>query len=168
MSDRYKTYDDELLHAFRNAPEDLQANWLGALGDGQRRRLMRSGYGALLAYPALGLAVAALVFAVGEKPLAPIQWILMAVVLVGSAAGGVVGLRRRQAAVAAGQVHRVSGPIQLWRPARGAWRLSVGELDFLVPVPLHHLKHGASYHVFFAPDARQIVAMVPEDAGYQR
>jgi hypothetical protein len=167
MSERYPTYDDEMLAIFRNTPDDLTANWQGVLSEGQRDRLLRNGYHSLIAYPALGLAAVAVVFAVGEKPLAFVQWFLMALIVVGSCIGGLVGLKRRQQAIVTGRVERVSGPIHVYRAGRqGSWRVRIQEVDLGLPVAMHHVKQGGAYHVFYAPEARQIIAMQPDNVGY--
>jgi hypothetical protein len=156
-----------MLAIFRNTPDDLTANWQGVLSEAQRHRLLRNGYQSLIAYPALGLAAAAIVFAVGEKPLVFVQWFLMALILAITSGVGLMGLKRRQQAIVTGRVERVSGPIHVYRAGRsGPFRIHVQEVDLLLPVAMHHLKQGGTYHVFYAPEARQIIAMQPENVSY--
>jgi hypothetical protein len=69
---------EDLLRLFRLGPEDLEANRRGMLSQRQARYLVQRGVRNLLGSLVIGLALAAILYAVASKPLAPIQWILAA------------------------------------------------------------------------------------------
>jgi hypothetical protein len=69
---------EELLRRFHLGPEDLEANQRGLLSQRQARYLIQSGVRNLLGSLLISLALAAILYAVAGKPLAPIQWILAA------------------------------------------------------------------------------------------
>jgi hypothetical protein len=67
---------EELLRRFHLGPEDLEANRRGMLSQRQARYLVQSGVRNLLGSLGIGLALAAILYGVASKPLAPIQWLL--------------------------------------------------------------------------------------------
>ena len=94
----------ELLHVFHIGPDDLATNRSGALSPGQRQRLARSAIWNLVGVVAIGLALAAVLWLVADKPLAPVQWILAGALVVAAAAVGVAQTARLRTDVRAGRV----------------------------------------------------------------
>lgn len=67
---------EELLRLMRLSQEDLEANRAGGLSQCQTRSIVHSGLRNLLGALLIGLALAAILYAVASKPPAPIQWLL--------------------------------------------------------------------------------------------
>ena len=152
----------ELLKVFDIGPEDLEANRVGALGQRQARRLLRSGHWNLVGAVFIGLALAAILYWVARKPLAPVQWILAAGLFVAAMITGIVYFRRVRAAVAEGRVQCLTGPVQTRMQRRAGWYLSVAGRSFRLPVRFWHVRNGRSYRVYVSPQPNVIVAMEPD------
>lgn len=91
---------EELLRRFHLGPEDLEANRRGMLSQRQVRYLVQSGVRNLLGSLIIGLALAAILYGVASKPLAPSQWILAAALAAAALTIGFIDyLRTRRAAV---------------------------------------------------------------------
>lgn len=146
-----------------NGPDDLAANRLGHLGDGQRHRLVRA------ARVELGLAVlgvgilAAIVLFVANRPYKPAQ--LVAAGLVGAALLG-VGinhyLRVRQSLD--GGVECVEGPVEIRLQRQNGYWLHVADRQFRLPVRPWHVAPGERYRVYVATRSSRIVAFEPSQA----
>src|SRR5690349_23966979 len=100
---------EELLRRFRLDQEDLEANRRGQLSQRQARALLRSGVRNLLGALLIGLALAAILYAVASKPLAPIQWILAAVLAIAALIVGAIDFRRTWQAASEARVECLTG-----------------------------------------------------------
>ena len=153
---------DDLLGVFHLESGDLEANRAGKLGEGQARRLVRSGYWNVVAALFGGICLAAILYWVARKPLAPVQWILASGLFLAALAVGIGYMRRTRAAVAEGRVECVTGPVRAQRAGKAGWYLHVADRSFRLPVRPGHVRNGMQYRVYFAPRADVIVAMEPE------
>jgi hypothetical protein len=160
-----RSHRDELLKAFHMGPEDLTANRAGSLGPNQARRLVRSGYWNLAGVAVIVFGLLAIMWAVAEKPLKPVQWVLVTILIVGGVILGAVQFRRLRASVAAGAVECITGMVRVRLRGRAGWYLYVGDRDFHLPIQRWHLPVEAPYRVYIAPRAKRVVAMEPEGWG---
>jgi hypothetical protein len=153
---------DELLHAFHIDAADLAANRSGILGSRQAQLLRRSAAGALAGAAAAGLGLAAILWLVADKPLAPVQWIVSGLLFAAIATVGIVYAGRLRAAVRAGRVDCISGIVRVRRRGRAGWFLDVDDRSFRLPVRFWHLPVEAPYRVYVAPRPNRVVAMEPD------
>jgi hypothetical protein len=158
-------HTDELLHAFHLDAGDLAANRSGVLGSRQVQALRRSAVGALGGAAAAGLGLAAILWLVADKPLAPVQWIIAGLLFAAVATVGVVSAGRLGSAVRSGRVDCVTGVVRVRRRGRAGWFLDVGDRSFRLPVRFWHLPVEAPYRVYVAPSANRVVAMEPDGWG---
>lgn len=153
---------EELLRRFHLDREDLEANRHGQLSQRQARALVRSGVRNLLGALLIGLALAAILYAVASKPLAPIQWILAAVLAAAALVVGAIDFRRTRQAASEARVECLTGAIRVQMRSRAGWNLLIDGQSFRLPVHIWDVKNGASYRVYIAPTARRIVALEPD------
>jgi hypothetical protein len=153
---------EELLRRFHLDREDLEANRRGQLSQRQARALVRSGVRNLLGALLIGLALAAILYAVASKPLAPIQWILAAVLAAAALVVGAIDFRRTRQAASEARVECLTGAIRVQMRSRAGWYLLIDGQSFRLPVHIWDVKNGASYGVYIAPKARRIVALEPD------
>ena len=151
----------ELLRAFRIQPEDLDANHAGRLGPAQGRGLLRSGSANLAGAFLIGVLLAAILYGVAAKPLAPIQWILGILLFVIVLIVGIRYFLQTRAAVSEGRVESLVGQVHVHSRGRAGWYLSIGGQSFHLPIRPWHIQQGAPYRVYFVPSTRTIVAMAP-------
>lgn len=156
------SHRDDILGLFHLGPDDLDANRQGALSQRQARALAQSGVRNLLGALLIGLALAVIVYAVANKPLVPVQWILASLLAAAVLAVGAVDYRRTRLAARDGRVECLSGPIRLQSQGRAGWYLHVAGQSFKLPVHFWQLKNDAPYRVYVAPAARRIVALEPD------
>lgn len=151
---------DELLQAFRISVEDLEANRAGKLGVTQQRTLLRSGTLNVVAAFLLGGLLVAILYAVAERPLAPVQWILGAVLV---AALLVIGIRyfvQTRTAVTKAQVECVRGPVRVSRRSR-AFYANIADRSFRLPIFPRFVHANMEYRVYIVPETESVVAMEP-------
>jgi hypothetical protein len=155
-------YRGELLRVFKAGEDDLVANRQGLLSPGQRQRMVRSGYIQLALAVVGGVALMALVFAVADKPMKPIQYILafgLAAVLL---AIGAVYCLRANADAASGTVEVVAGTVYKQMRGRAGWYLIVGDRSFKLPVQPWHVQNDAAHRLYVTPKAKRVIAMEPD------
>ncbi len=151
---------EELLQAFRISPEDLAANRAGQLGEVQRRKLLWSGTVNVLAACFLGCLLIAIMYAVAERPLAPIQWILGSVMLAAVLILGIYYFRQTRAAVAAGRVECVRGVIRVSRRSK-AFYANIAGGSYRLPIFPRYLRAGMEYRVYIVTQTQSVVAVEP-------
>ena len=155
----------DLHAALHLAPSDLDANRGGELSQGQRQRLRRSGLWNVVGAVTVALLLAAILFAVAEKPLKPVQWGLAGLLAIGTLITGGVMMRRLRTDAMDGRVDCVAGPVRVFSQRRSGYFVEVGGETFRLPVHPGHVRNGARYRVYVTPAARRIVAMEPDEAG---
>ncbi len=153
---------EELLRRFHLDREDLEANRRGLLSRRQARSLVRSGVRNLLGSLLIGLALAAILYAVASKPLAPIQWILAAALATAALVVGALDHRRTRLAASEARVECLTGAIRVQMRGRAGWYLLIDGQSFKLPVHIWDVKNDAPYRVYIAPKARRIVALEPD------
>jgi hypothetical protein len=151
----------ELLAAFRIGPEDLAANRAGRLGPRQTVRLRRSVLTTLLLTAALLAGLVLILAFVATGPFTPLRWTVIGLAAAGLVAAGVHSSRGLVAAVRAGVVERIDGPVTVRMRGRSGWWLHVRDRSFRLPVRFWHVGPDLPYHVYVAPAAARIVAMEP-------
>jgi hypothetical protein len=156
------TYRDELLQAFHMGADDLDANRSGRLGDGQVKRLQRSGLYALLLGIVMAAGVVALILLVASRPLKAVQIILLIALSGAALTIGVVMFRRGRQAAARNDVECVTGATYAQMRGRAGWYLVVGERSFRLPIRFWHVENGAPYRVYYTPTGNLVVAMEPD------
>ena len=153
---------EELLRRFRLDQEDLEANRRGMLSQRQARSLVRSGVRNLLGALLIGLVLAAILYAVASKPLAPIQWILAAALAIAVLVVGALDEHRTRLAASEARVECLTGAIRVHMRGRAGWYLLIDGQSFKLPVHIWDVKNDAPYRVYIAPKARRIVALEPD------
>ncbi|MFN8490690.1 MAG: hypothetical protein U0350_24075 [Caldilineaceae bacterium] len=151
---------DELLQAFRIAPEDLVANRAGRLGESQRRKLLWSGTVNVVAACFLGFLLIVILYAVAERPLAPIQWILGSGLLAAVLIIGLYYFWQTRTAVADGRVECVQGAIRVSRRSK-AFYANIAGGSYRLPIFPRHLRAGMEYRVYVVPQTQSVVAVEP-------
>ena len=151
---------DELLQAFRISTEDLAANRVGRLGVIQRRALLRSGTVSVTVAFLFGLLLIAILYAVAERPLAPIQWILGSGMFAGLLIIGIRYFRQTRAAVADDRVECMCGVIRVSRRSKTFYANIAGR-SFRLPIFPRHIRVGREYHVYIVPQTESVVAVEP-------
>jgi len=124
----------ELLRRFHLDLKDLEANRRGMLSQRQARFLVQSGVRNLLGSLLIGLALAAILYAVASKPLAPIQWILAAALAVAAVVVGAIDERRTRLAASEARVECLTGAIRVQMRGRAGWYLLVDGQSFKLPM----------------------------------
>jgi len=155
------SHREALLRAFGIQSEDLEANHAGRLGPAQGRRLLRSGTANLAGAFLIGVLLAAILYGVAAKPLAPIQWILGIILFVVVLIVGIRYFSQTRAAVAEGRVESLVGQVHIHSRGRAGWYLNVDGQSFHLPIRPWHIQQGAPYQVYFVPRTHTIVAMEP-------
>src|SRR5690349_11210742 len=145
---------EELLRRFRLDRDDLEANRRGLLSQRQARTLVRSGVRNLLGALLIGLALAAILYAVASKPLAPIQWILAAALAIAALVVGALDVHRTRQAASAARVECLTSVIRIQMRGRTGWYLLIDGQSFHLPVHIWDVKNDAHYRVYIAPTAR--------------
>jgi hypothetical protein len=153
---------EELLRLFRLGPEDLEANRRGLLSQRQARYLVQSGVRNLLGALVIGLALAAILYGVASKPLAPIQWILAAALAGAALTVGYVDYRRTRLAAADPRVESLTGPARVQMRGREGWYLVIARRAYKLPVRPWNVKNDAAYRVYIAPKANRVVFLEPD------
>jgi hypothetical protein len=153
---------EELLRLFHLGPEDLEANRRGMLSQRQARYLLQSGLRNLLGSLLIGLALAAVLYAVASKPLVPIQWLLAAVLGVAALTVGSVDYYRTRLAASDPRVECLRGAARVQMRSRAGWYLVIAGRSFKLPVHFWDVKNDASYCVYIAPKAKRIVSLEPD------
>lgn len=153
---------EELLRAFGIGAADLDANRAGRLGEMQARALRRSGWNNLLLTGVVGLILAAILAFVANKPLRPAQYITALVLFGATLAAGLVHFRKSHAAAAEDRVECLTGPVQVRMRGKSGFYLHIAGKSFKLPVRPWNVASDASYHVYIAPRANQIVAIEPD------
>ena len=155
----------ELLKLYHIGVEDLEANRAGKLSQRQagylRQNSIRS---VILALVIVGVLVAVL-FGVATKPLAPIQWILIAILSAIVFSIGYNDYSKLRLAAADLRVECLTGPTRIRRRGRAGWYLSIAYRDFKLPAHSRIMKSDAAYRVCIAPKAPRescIVALEPD------
>lgn len=153
---------DELLRLFHIGPEDLEANRRGMLSQRQARYLVQSGVRNLLGSLVIGLALAAILYGVARKPLAPIQWILAAVLAAAALTVGYLDYHRTRLAAGEPRVECLTGPARVHMSGRAGWYLVIAGRSFKLPVHFWNVKNDAPYRAYIAPKANRIVSLEPD------
>jgi hypothetical protein len=150
---------EELLHAFRVTPADIEANRAGRLGPGQVERLRRNVWvNVLVVLPMQLLLIAFVVFA---GP-AAFGFIFAGVLFALLTIAEVSWARRIQRVIRKGTVHPLRGRVTLRRSiSSGTWLAVGGERNRLW-ASARYVLPGGDYRVYVAPAARLVVAMEPE------
>jgi hypothetical protein len=150
---------EELLHAFRVKPADLEANRAGRLGPGQVERLRRNIWiNVLVVLPMQLLLIAFVVFA---RP-ATLGLILAGVLFALLTIAELSWVRRIRRVIREGTVRGLRGRVTLRRSlSSGTWLSVSGERNRLWTGGRYVLP-GGDYRVYVAPGARLVVAMEPE------
>ena len=155
---------EDLLGAFGIGADDLAANRGGRLGPKQAHNLRRSGYNNVILAFVAGAVLFAIVAAVANKPIKPVQWITAGLLFAALLATGVYHFRRTHAAAVAGVVERISGVVQVISRGQSGVFLEVGGRSFRMPVRPWHVRSGTAYHVYVAPVVNQVVGMEPAES----
>jgi hypothetical protein len=153
---------EELLRLFHLGPEDLEANRRGMLSQRQARYLVESGVRNLLGSLVIGLALAAILYAVASKPLAPIQWILAAALAAAALTVGYIDYHRTRLAAVDARVECLRGPIRAQMRGRAGWYLVIAGRSFKLPVRFWDVKNDDPYRAYIAPKANRIVSLEPD------
>jgi hypothetical protein len=153
---------EELLRLMRLSQEDLEANRAGLLSQRQARSIVQSGLRNLLGAFLMGLALAAILYAVASKPLALIQWLLAAALAAAVLIVGYVDYRRTRLAAADRRVECLRGPVHVHRRGRTGWYLAIAGRSFKLPVHFWHVQNDAPYRVYVAPRAKRVVSLEPD------
>ncbi len=153
---------EELLRRFQLGPEDLEANRRGMLSQRQARYLVRSGVRNLLGSLGIGLALAAILYAVASKPLAPIQWILATALAAAALVVGSIDYQRTRRAAVDLRVECLRGTARVQMRGRAGWYLVIAGRSFKLPVHFWNVKQDALYRAYLAPKAKRIVALEPD------
>jgi hypothetical protein len=153
---------EELLRRFHLGPEDLEANRRGMLSQRQVRYLVQSGVRNLLGSLVIGLALAAILYGVASKPLAPIQWILAAALAAAALTVGYIDYHRTRLAAADPRVECLAGPARVQMRSRAGWYLVIAGRSFKLPVRFWDLKNDERYRAYIAPKANRIVLLEPD------
>ena len=151
---------EELLQAFRISAEDLAANRAGRLGVSQQRKLLQSGTVNVAAAFGLGFLLIAILVAVAEKPLAPIQWLLTSGLLLAVSIVGLHYFRQTRAAVAADRVECVRGVMRMSRRNSGFYAYIAGR-SFRISIFPRYIRTGTEYRVYVVPQTESVVAVEP-------
>lgn len=150
-----------LLGAFNNTSDDLLANRAGKLSPPQIQRIQRSEYSFIAGAFIITLLFGWFIYSVAQKPFNTAQIVLgfvIALVILGLEASM---LRRTYSTVLAARVECLTGAVQL-RVARRACYVQLSNQEFVLPIlQFKHLRNGASYRVYFAPNNRRIIAIEP-------
>lgn len=149
----------ELLRVFKNSEQDIDANRIGQLGEGQSRRLQRSATGALIAMSVMIAVLFTVVILIGGHHPQSWRWIIVILAAAGFAAIGInqhKGLRR---AVRDGTVECLEGQVRIRSRARNGWWLTIEGREFRLPVQVWLLGADAEYRVYIATAAKRIVGM---------
>ena len=153
---------DELLKLFKLGIEDLEANRAGALSERQARYLNQNAIqNIILAVLIVGF-LAAVLFGVATRPLAPVQWILTGILAAIVLAIGFSEVRKSRLAAADPHVECLSGPARIRARGRAGWFLVIAQRDFKLPAHHKNMRSDANYRVYIAPKANRIVAMEPD------
>src|SRR6188508_1581880 len=110
---------------------------------------------------AIGLALAAMLYGIASKPLAPIQWILVAALAAAALVVGAIDERQTRRAASKARVECLTGTIRVQMRSRAGWYLLIDGQSFKLPVHIWDVKNDARYRVYIAPKARRIVALEP-------
>ena len=153
---------EDLLRLMRLSQEDLEANRAGLLSQRQARSIVQSGLRNLLGALLIGLALAAILYAVASKPLALIQWLLAAALAAAVLIVGYVDYRRTRLAAADRRVECLRGPVRVYRRGRTGWYLAIAGRSFKLPMHFWHVQNDAPYRVYVAPKANRIVSLEPD------
>ncbi len=153
---------DELLRLLKISPEDLEANRAGILSQRQARYLVQSGRRNLLGGLVIALALAAILFGVATKPLAPVQWLLAGALAAAGLIVGYVGYNRTRLAAADPRVECLTGPAHAHMQGRAGWYLTIAGRSFKLPIQFWHLHNNAPYRVYVAPKADRIISLEPD------
>ena len=159
---RQESHHEELLRVFGIGPNDLAANRAGVLGPRQARRLRRSVWWNLGAVALIVLGLVAILVFVASRPLAWFQYAIVAALALAVTAAGFVWIRGIFAAVRAGVVECLAGPVRVAMRGRAGMWLSVNGRSFQMPVHFWHVGNDLRYRVYVAPAAKRIVAMEPD------
>ena len=153
---------EELLQLMRLSQEDLEAKRAGLLSQLQARSIVHSGLRNLLGALVIGLALAAMLYAVASKPLAPIQWLLAAALAAAALIVGYVDYHRTRLTAADGRVECLRGAVRVHRRGRAGWYLTIAGRSFKLPVHVWQMHNDALYRVYVAPKANRIVSLEPD------
>lgn len=151
---------DELLQAFRILPEDLDANRIGKLGATQQRSLLRSGTLNVIAAFLLGGLLVAILYAVAERPLTPVQWLLGGAMVVALLVIGVRYFFQTRMAVTKARVEYVDGTVRVSRRSR-AFYANIADRSFRLPIFPRFVHANTEYRVYIVPETESVVAMEP-------
>jgi hypothetical protein len=150
-----------LLGAFHSTWDDLAANRAGRLGPQQAERLRRSAVWNLIGAACLAACLAAIVLAVAQRPLKPVQVIIAGALGLALVVLGVTMFVRLRRAAELAVVERASGSVRVVRRGRAGLFIVVDGHDFRLPIRPRHVANGGTYHVYFTPAAQRIVSMEP-------
>jgi hypothetical protein len=153
---------EKLLRRFRLGLEDLEANRRGMLSQRQAHYIVQSGVRNLVGSLVIGLALAAILYGVASKPLAPIQWILAAALAAAALSVGAIDYHRTQLAVGDPRVECLRGAVCVHMRGRAGWHLVIDGRSFKLPVHVWDVKNDAPYRVYIAPKAKRIVSLEPD------
>jgi hypothetical protein len=153
---------EELLRLMRLSQEDLEANRAGLLSQREARSIVQSGLRNLLGALLIGLALAAVLYAVASKPLAPIQWLLAAALAAAALIVGYVDFRRTRLAAAERRVECLKGSVHVQKRGRAGWYLVIAGRSFKLPVHFWHVQNDVPYRVYVVPRANRIVSLEPD------
>lgn len=156
------THRDDLLRAFGNDADDLEANRRGALGPAQVRRLHRSGWSNIVGALVIGVGLALILAFVADRPLKPVQWLLSLGFFLAVLAVGLSHMRKTRAAAAAGVVEMLAGPVAVRLQRQQGYWINVASRTLKLPVRPWAVESGRSYRVYVAPRAEFVVAMEPD------
>jgi len=156
---------DELLKLYHIGVEDLEANRTGRLSNRQAQYLRQNGIRSVILTIIIIGVLAAVLFGVATKPLAPIQWILTGILAALVFAIGYNDYSKLRLAAADPRVECLTGPARIQRRGRAGWYLSIAHRDFKLPAHSKIMKSDANYRVYIAPKAPRescIVALEPD------
>ena len=156
------THRENLLQQMRLTDEDIEANRSGSLSQRQKRAIVQSGLGNLIGAVVIALGLAAIMYFIVDKPLAPVQWILASLLAGAVLIVGLVDFNRTRQAAADGRVEHFTGPVQVQARRREGYFLEVEGRSFRLPVHFWHVQNNAPYHVYVASKANRIVALEPD------
>ena len=153
---------EELLRLFHLGPEDLEANRRGVLSQRQARYLVQRGVRNLLGSLLIGLALAAILYGVASKPLAPVQWILAAALAAAAVTVGYIDYHRARHAALDARVESLTGLARVQMRGRAGWYLVIAGRSFKLPVHFWDVKNDGLYRAYIAPKANSIVLLEPD------
>ncbi len=152
---------DNLLASFKLTPADLEANRMGHLGDGQKRRILNSGTWTLVGFIGLTLALWAIFYLVARRPFVPVQWVLVGGLSAIMLVAGARNFHQTRQAVADDRVEAHVGTVRCVRRRNQGWFVLVNGRDFALPIRPVGIAEDVPYRVVVSPRTKGVVSMEP-------